>query len=81
MAYYPVVQKETGETKVIECSIHDIMDWYKANPEWERDWSHGCASITAEVGEWREKLVNKKPGWNDVLGAASKAPGSYVKKI
>ena len=81
MAQYHVIKPETGETQIVECSIHDILDWYKANPGWERDWSYGSASITSEVGEWREKLVSKKPGWNDVLGAAAKAPGSYVKKI
>jgi hypothetical protein len=34
-----------------------------------------------EVGEWRNKLVSKNPGWNDVLEKASKAPGSTVKKL
>ena len=34
-----------------------------------------------EVGEWTNKLVNKHPGWNEVLGRASKMPGSKVKKI
>lgn len=78
---YPVINEKTGETKIVECSIHDILDWYKENPEWSRNWSMGAASVTSEVGEWKEKLVNKNPGWNDVLDAASKAPGSRVKKI
>jgi hypothetical protein len=26
-------------------------------------------------------LINKNPGWNDVLEKASKAPGSTVKKL
>ena len=81
MAQYHVIKPETGETKIVECSIHDILDWYKDNPGWERNWSYGCATVTSEVGEWKEKLVNKNPGWNDVLDAASKAPGSRVKKI
>ena len=81
MATYNVINRETGETQVVECSMHDILDWYEANPGWERDWSHGAASITSEVGEWKEKLVAKKPGWNEVLDKASKAPGSFVKKI
>lgn len=34
-----------------------------------------------EVGEWRNKLVSKHPGWNTILDRASKAPGSQVKKI
>ena len=34
-----------------------------------------------EVGDWQNKLISKNPGWNDVLGRASKMPGSNVKKI
>jgi hypothetical protein len=80
MAIYPIINKETGETKVIEMSVHDITEWYKDNSEWQRDWSQGCAT-PGEVGEWKDKLINRNPGWNDVLHKASKAPGSRVKKI
>ena len=80
LAIYPIVHKETGEKKVIEMSVHDIQQWYKDNPEWQRDWSEGCAS-PGEVGDWQNKLVSKNPGWNDVLGRAAKMPGSKVKKI
>lgn len=34
-----------------------------------------------EVGEWKDKLIKSKPGWNDVLGRAQKMPGSNVKKL
>ena len=80
MAIYPIVNKETGEKKVVEMSVHDITQWYKDNPEWQRDWSEGCAS-PGEVGEWRDRLIKKNPGWNDVLAKAAKAPGSRVKTI
>jgi len=80
MAIYPIKNKETGETKVIEMSVHDITQWYQDNPEWSRDWSQGCAT-PGEVGEWKDKLISRNPGWNDVLYKASKAPGSKVKKI
>ena len=80
MAIYPVYNPETGEKKVIEMSVHDIMDWYENNKPWSRDWSQGCAT-PGEVGEWKDKLVAKNPGWNSVLEKASKAPGSRVKKI
>ena len=80
MAIYPIVNKETGEKKVVEMSVHDITQWYKDNPECQRDWSEGCAS-PGEVGEWRDKLIKKNPGWNDVLAKAAKAPGSRVKTI
>ena len=80
MAIYPVIHKETGEKKVVEMSVNDIMQWYKDNPEWKRDWSEGSAS-PGEVGDWQNKLISKNPGWNDVLGRAAKMPGSNVKKI
>ena len=80
MAIYPIIHKETGETKVIEMSVHVITQWYNDNPEWQRDWSQGSAS-PGEVGEWKDKLVQRNPGWNDVLGRAAKMPGSNVKKI
>ena len=80
MATYPIVNKETGEKKVIEMSVHDIQEWYKNNLEWKRDWSEGCAT-PGEVGDWRNKLISKHPGWNEILDKASKAPKSLVKKI
>ena len=80
MAIYPIVNTETGEKKVIEMSVHDITEWYQNNPEWKRDWPEGCASA-GELGEWKDRLISKKPGWNDVLGKAAEAPGSRVKKI
>ena len=82
MARYNVIKPETGETQVVECSVHDIMDWYEANPGWERDWSHGGASVAREgVGEWKDKLVNSKPGWKQVLDNVKKAPGNNVKDL
>lgn len=80
MAIYPIIHKETGEKKVIEMSVHDIQQWYVDNSEWQRDWSEGCAS-SAELGEWKDKLIKSKPGWNEVLERASRAPKSTVKKI
>lgn len=80
MAIYPIINKDTGETKVIEMSVHEITDWYKNNPEWKRDWSQGCAS-PGEVGDWKDKLIKSKPGWNEVLDKVSRVPGSKVKKL
>jgi len=56
------------------------MEWYEANSEWQRDWSHGCATAQ-EVGEWKDKLVKSKPAWNEVLGKAASVRGSQVRKI
>ena len=82
MPVYPVVNTITGEQKEVEMSIHDWDQLKKANPDWIRDWSDPstCPS-PGEVGDWKNKLISKNPGWNDVLERASKAPGSKVKKI
>tara|TARA_A100000172_G_scaffold37665_1_gene22968 strand:+ start:25 stop:396 length:372 start_codon:yes stop_codon:yes gene_type:complete len=82
MATYPVVNKESGEQKEVILSVHDWPKWCDDNPDWKRDWSDPSTCPGAgEVGEWKDKLVAKNPGWNDVLAKASKAPGSRVKKI
>ncbi len=61
-------------------TIANYEQWRKDNPDWDKDWSKGCASAQ-EVGDWQNKLISRNPGWNDVLGKAAKAPGSTVKKI
>ncbi len=82
MATYPVVHKETGEQKEVAMSVHEWSKWCDDNPEWTRDWSDpDTCPMATEVGDWRNKLVAKNPGWNDILDKASKAPGSKVKKI
>ena len=82
MATYPVFNKETGEQKEVKMSVHDWDQWKIDNPDWTRDFSDPstCPGV-GEVGEWKDKLVAKNPGWNDVLGRAQKMPGSKVKKI
>lgn len=76
---YPVINKTTGERKEIERSCHDIMEWYAENPDWERDWSQGVASL-GEVGDWKTKNVQKNPGWKDVLNEVRKVPGNTLSK-
>jgi len=80
MPTYPVVNKLTGEKKDLQMSVEKYTEWRNENPDWDKDWSQGCAGI-GEVGEWKNKLVSKYPGWNDVLHKASQAPGSRVSKI
>lgn len=71
---------ETGETKELSMTMVEYVNWKKENPKWDKDWSQGCAGI-GEVGDWKNKLISRKPGWNEVLERASKSPGSKVKKI
>ena len=82
MATYPVKNTKTGETKEVVMSVHDWDKWKEDNPDWSRDFSDPstCPGV-GEVGEWRNKLIKSKPGWNEVLDRASRQPGATVKKI
>jgi len=77
MATYPVVNSETGEQKEIMMSVHDWDQWCTDNPDWSRDYSDPSSMplMGVELGEWRDKLVNKNPGWGDILKSAEKSGG------
>jgi hypothetical protein len=75
LATYPVINKQTGEQKEVTMSVTEWDQWKEDNPDWTRDWSDPSTCPSAgEVGEVYDRL-------NDVLRAASKAPGSKVKPI
>ena len=80
MATYPVRNKQTGEQKEVVMSIHDWDQWKLDNPDWERDFSDPstCPGV-GEVGEWKDKLLKSKPGWNDVLRKAQKTGNNRQK--
>ena len=82
MATYPVKNTKTGETKEVVMSVHDWDKWKEDNPDWSRDFSDPstCPGV-GEVGEWKDKLVKSKPGWNEVLDRASRQPGANKLKI
>ena len=80
MPTYPVKNLKTEETQVLSMSMKAYDEWRKENPDWDRDWMEGVASV-GEVGEVYDKLKKSHPGWNDVLHKASKAPGSTVRPI
>ena len=82
MATYPVRNTKTGETKEVILSVHDWDQWKEDNPDWLRDFSDPstCPGV-GEVGEWKDKLVKSKPGWNEVLDRASRQPGANNLKI
>ena len=82
MAKFDVINKETGEAKVIDVSVHEIQQWYKDNPEWQRDWSQGCAVSLGEFGgEWKSKLANKHSGWKHILDKVKNTPKSQAKDL
>ena len=77
MATYPVINKETGEQKEVKMSIHVWDQWKTDNPDWDRDYSDPSTmpGLGVEVGEWKDKLVNKNPGWGEVLKKSEKSGG------
>ena len=77
MATYPVVNQKTGEQKEVVMSVHDWDQWCSDNPDWSRDYSDPSSMplMGVELGEWRDKVGNKNPGWGDILKSAEKSGG------
>ena len=46
MPTYPVINKNTGETKELSMSISSYDEWRKDNPDWDKDWSKGTGGVT-----------------------------------
>ena len=80
MPTYPVKNMKTGETQTLSMSMIKYSEWRDENPDWDKDWSAGCAGV-GEVGETYDKLKKSHPGWNDVLHKVSKMPGSNVNPV
>ena len=79
MPTYPVIHKETGETQELYMSMKEYDQWKQDNPDWDKDWSKGCAGV-GEVGDWKDKMNKTHPGCADIMkNKVSKAPGSRVK--
>ena len=74
MPTYPLKNLKTGETQELSMTMSAYEKWREENPDWDKDWSQGCAGV-GEVGEWRDKLGNKNPGWGEVLKKAEKSGG------
>tara|TARA_B100000700_G_C14561719_1_gene631406 strand:+ start:82 stop:333 length:252 start_codon:yes stop_codon:yes gene_type:complete len=77
MPTYPVKNRVTGEEKELSMTMKAYDDWRKENPDWDKDWSKGCASQSTEF-RWTGEA--KSSGWNEVLDRASKQPGATVRK-
>jgi len=77
MPTYPVINKETGETKTLYMTMKEYCTWKDENPEWDKDWSQGCAGA-GEVGDWRDKMTKTHPGWSDVMKQVKNVPGSNI---
>ena len=71
MPTYPVKNFKTGEEKELSMTMAAYDEWRKDNPDWDKDWSKGCASA-GEVGDWRDKMSKTHPGWKDVMGQVKK---------
>ena len=81
MPHYPVKHKETGEEKELYMTMKEYTQWREDNPDWDKDWSKGCGAVQ-EVGNFRDKLRSKHPGWNEVLKKTIKNnPDGYVRNL
>ena len=81
MPHYPVKHKETGEEKELYMTMKEYTQWREDNPDWDKDWSKGCGAVQ-EVGNFRDKLRKKHPGWNEVLKKTIKNnPDGYVRNL
>ena len=67
----PVKNLKTGEEKELIMSMKAYDEWREKNPDWDKDWSKGCAGA-GEVGDWRDKMSKTHPGWKDVMGQVKK---------
>ena len=76
MPTYPVKNLKTGETKELNLTMANYDQWRKDNPDWDKDWSAGCAG-SGEVGDWRDKMSKTHPGWKDVMAGARKADRGF----
>jgi hypothetical protein len=72
MPHYPVRNKETGEEKELWMTMQDYEKWKEENEGWEKDWSKGVGGA-CEVGEWQSRLVNKHPGWGEIMQGVKRA--------
>ena len=77
MPTYPVKNLKTEEKKELYMTMKEYDQWRKDNPDWDRDWSEGCAS-SQEIFRWTGEAASS--GWNEVLDRASKQPGANVRK-
>jgi len=66
MPTYPVKNLKTGEEKTLHMTMKEYCDWKEENPDWDKDWSKGCAGA-GEVGDWRDKMGKSHPGWKDIM--------------
>tara|TARA_B100000131_G_scaffold3225_1_gene3383 strand:+ start:301 stop:552 length:252 start_codon:yes stop_codon:yes gene_type:complete len=77
MPTYPVKNLKTGEEKELSMTMKQYGEWKEANPDWDKDWSKGCAT-SQEMFRWTGEAASS--GWNEVLDRASKQPGANVRK-
>ena len=57
MPLYPVINKKTKETKTLHISIEKYEEWRNENPDWDKDWSKGCAGTRRSMG-WNADNYN-----------------------
>ena len=72
MPTYPVIHKETKETKEISMTMKEYEQWRKDNPDWDKDWSKGSGGVVSATGDVYSRTDG---GWNEVLSKVGQVPG------
>ena len=83
MALYDVVNKETGEKKVVECLSMTSNSGMKTTPSGSATGQGGASNLGAKsgVGEWKTNLANKHSGWKHILDKVKNTPKSNAKDL
>ena len=66
MPLYPVKNLKTGETKDLHLSCARYEEGRKENPDWDKDWSQGCAGFrTRQASEYSSDAIASQTAYED----------------
>tara|TARA_B100000902_G_scaffold129887_1_gene128954 strand:- start:538 stop:849 length:312 start_codon:yes stop_codon:yes gene_type:complete len=66
MPLYPVKNLKTGEKKDLHLSCARYEEWRKENPDWDKDWSQGCAGFrTRAASEYSADAIASQSAYED----------------
>jgi len=72
MPLYPVKNLKTGEQKEIHMLVEDYEIWRKENPEWDKDWSKGCAGLrTKDPSFYGIDAISSQETYEDKNGSTN----------
>tara|TARA_B100001173_G_scaffold25156_1_gene19840 strand:- start:314 stop:622 length:309 start_codon:yes stop_codon:yes gene_type:complete len=77
MPLYPVKNLKTGEQKDIHMSVADYENWRMDNPDWDKDWSQGCAGLRSKGKEYYSSdAIASQGAYEDKNNSLSSSAGA-----